>query len=433
MAISFSGFDNPIIAARQGAQLSQDYYTNQRKAAAYNALREQYGDIAGDPDSAVKLGNYLSQQQKLPLELEGMSIKNKTAQQSYDFNEQNNPMVLDQNAQTLRSNQQTIDFNEQNNPIKLQSNQQTLEKQKLGNVAQSHEILDSNMERQRNAVLGVVASVRAKLDAGMDPEQAFDSSVSLIAQQEGVDPQQLGAIKQAYMANPKAALDAIENGISAAHPNAALMRAQAAQTSAEAAKIRATNVGQGKAAKTDPMSQLGALEVNNARIDGNISTIDSLLGDGKDNVGLLRQGTSGNSFVRGLQQAGAERGIPLTSDSYSVHKAIDEIKHAISITDLQNMKNLGVSLGRVTNVEFQAAADALTSLDPRESPARTAAKLQRVRNFLLKAKAAQVEQAQRIRAGLPTGGAGGAQTAAPAAAKGALSADDFLKKYNIGQ
>ena len=428
MAISFSGFNNPMDSALKGAKLSQDYYDSKRKAAAYNALREQYGDIAGDPDSAVKLGNYLAQQQKLPLELEGMDLKNKTAQQSLDFNEQNNPLALERNSQIVQKGALDLDFQRQNDPTRLESNRQTLDTQRLGNVSKSHKIMDTNAARQRNAVLGVIGAVRANLEAGMDPQQAFDSVAPQIAAQEGVDPSMLAPIREKFLQNPKGVLDAIESGISAAHPNAALMRAQAAQTSAEAAKMRAENAGKGKE-KSDPVTQLGALQVADARMTGNIDTIDQMLGT-KDKPGLLSQGTSSSGLWRGVQNSLSERGIPISESNYSLHKALDEIKHSISITDLQNMRDLGVSLGRVTNVEFLAASAALSSLDPREKSSMTEAKLRKVRDFIVKARGAQEARAERLRAQIKaSGGDPNAGTAPQQSAP--TAADDFLKKYGI--
>lgn len=430
MAISFGGFDNPMDSVLKGQKASEDFYNAQRKARAYNALREQYGDIAGDPDSAVKLGNYLAQQQKLPLELEGMDIKNRTARQTFDFNEQNNPMVLDRNAQIVQKGALDLDFQRQNDPVKLEGNRQTVDSQRLKNTAGAHEIMDSNAARQRNAVLGVVAAVRANLEAGMDPQQAFDSAVPQIAAQEGVDPAQLAPIREKFLQNPEAALNAIEAGITGAHPNTALMRAQAAQTSAEAAKLRAANAAAAKGNKSDPVTQLGALEVADARMQGNIETIDQMLGT-PEKPGLLFKGTSSSGLFRGIENSLSERGIPIREDNYSLHKAIDEIKHSISITDLQNMRDLGVSLGRVTNVEFLAASSALSSLDPRERPEITAQKLRKVRDFIAKARGAQEARAERLRNEIRKSGGDPNAGRAPTGTAATPSADDFLTKYGI--
>ena len=52
-----SGF-NPMTSIQQGSNFMQDIIDQRRKTRAYKALRATYGDVAGDPDAALKLQTY---------------------------------------------------------------------------------------------------------------------------------------------------------------------------------------------------------------------------------------------------------------------------------------------------------------------------------------------------------------------------------------
>lgn len=56
--------------ATQGVEAFNLRAAGLRQEAAYNALRGVYGDIAGDPDAALKMQSYTEQQQEFPLKLQ---------------------------------------------------------------------------------------------------------------------------------------------------------------------------------------------------------------------------------------------------------------------------------------------------------------------------------------------------------------------------
>lgn len=417
MAISPGEF-NPAINLKAGADFAKGVIEGERKTRAYNALRQLYGDAVGPDDTLAVLDANNRANQLQPGKLEAQTLENQATRQTNAFNELMNPLKLQQgqaalDKQTLSNDydRQTMGSRVQQEANTAQQGQQTvqLNKQKIDKGEAEGE--DAQAERQRNAALGITAAAKERIANGEDPTSVWNSIAPQIAAMENVDPGQLTQLRDMFIRDPKGTIGMVEQHANATRPQSAYMRAQAAQTAAQAAMLRAQNAGQGKAAKQDPETIANALDLSTARINANIANIDRLTGVG-DERGTLQKSMSRTGIGRTLQESAAERGIALDSGSYGVHKDIDGIKHSISITDLENIKDLGLSLGRVTNVEFQAAANALESLDPREPPERTAEKLRVVRNFLAKAGELKQERARRMRekAGVAQPGAAEAPT-----------------------
>ena len=424
MAISVQNF-NPMVAVKAGVDTSQAMFTAERKARQYNALRQLYGDAVGPDDTLSQLDANNRANQLQPGKLEEQSLSNQGLRQTNAFNELMNPLKVQSAQGQLDKQSLSNDFDRQTLGSRVQQEANTAAQGQLNtkvtqnklDTAES-EAADSQAERQRNAALGIASAAKARIEAGEDPTAVWNSIAPQIAAMENVDPGQLTQLRDMFVRDPKGTIGMVEQHANATRPNAAYMRAQAAQTAANAAQLRAQNAGQGKGAKADPETIANALDLSTARIQANIDNIDRLTGSGEQ-PGTLQRNMSRYGLGRTIQEGLAERGIAADSGSYGVHKDIDGIKHSISITDLENIKDLGLSLGRVTNVEFQAAANALESLDPREPPERTAEKLRVVRNFLAKAGELKQERARRMRekAGAPQPGAPAAAPADDQAAR----------------
>ena len=65
-----AGDFNPGAALQEGINAQQSVTDNARKTAAYNALINTYGPIAGDPDSALKLQEYGQRERTNPIAVE---------------------------------------------------------------------------------------------------------------------------------------------------------------------------------------------------------------------------------------------------------------------------------------------------------------------------------------------------------------------------
>lgn len=186
----------PVTQLAQQAQSGYDAMQDSiRKTAAYNALRQTYGPVAGDPDNALRM-------------------------QAYDYNRQMNPLQV-QNQQltnTARSDQNS--YLAQSYPVKLQQEQSqaTQDAQKV----QSNEM---SLGAQRAVqVRGVLGSALTGL--GTDPGDpakrgaAFDAAIQRSAGLLGADPaqlqQQFAAQRSQYMAGGPGAIAPMQQELDSA-------------------------------------------------------------------------------------------------------------------------------------------------------------------------------------------------------------------------
>lgn len=430
MATLFSGFDNPFSTAKIAADLSQSEYERGRQADAYNALREMYGDQVGNLDWRQAQATDAATQ-KLPGELEQQQLANQGTRQTNAFNELMNPMRVEQARQTL-------DFDQQANPLRLQGAQQGLKltQQKIDSGDQ--EAADATAERNRNFVLGLTAAAKQRLAAGESPASVWAGLAPHLASMEGADPDKVKAIGGHFLANPSHFIESSEAAANAIRPNTAYMRAQADQARAEAARTRAATAGGGGAKaglQTSPQAQWGALKTSIGALDQGIMNIDAAVADD----GIIDRGTAGTQTGRNI--AGlflkAFGGRP-TEEGQEAESAIDNIKKAVSVIDLENMKAFGVG-GMNSDARFKAASDAIASLRPNDPPEVTKKKLRDVQVWLRdvrefrRLQVQQLEQQhgsaitrERPSDRAPQGGALVGAGAAPA-----RTGDDWLRQYGV--
>lgn len=429
--VGFTDF-NPAINLKAGADFANTVFKAEQQQRQYNALRQMFGDAVGPDDTLPQLDANRRQNQKLPGELENQTLTNQGLKQTNAFNELNNPVKLQQNQADLTRTQQGNAYDAQTMGSRVQQSQNTatqgqqqaeLNKQKIDKGATEAE--DAATEKSRNAALGITAAAKARIAAGEDPASVWNNIAPQVAAMEGVDPGQLDQLKRMFIADPQKTIDLVEQHANATRPNTALMRGQAALMQGEAAKQRAAAAAAGKSGKVDPADAASALEASKTMLDANIDNIDRLVGTA-EKPGAVRRGMASSGIGRTIQEHLAEKGVNYGTESYSVHKDIESIKHAISLTDLKALKDMGVSLGRVTNVEFEAASKAYETLDPREDVAATERKLTTIRNFLNAVRGTRQQQADKMRdkAGLPPR----EQTTAPDA-NAAAQRKALLDKY----
>lgn len=77
--------------AYKAGQQSQEF---DRKTRAYNALRAEYGDIAGDPELATQLQSYDQNEKAFSLEQRNRQLTGDRMQQSIDQSAQEFPVML---------------------------------------------------------------------------------------------------------------------------------------------------------------------------------------------------------------------------------------------------------------------------------------------------------------------------------------------------
>lgn len=333
-----------------------------RKNMAFNALAKVYGPIAGDPDTATKLQAYSHAQQMDPLLVQNQQLTNTGLAQTNDFNAANNPLRIKQNQQQVEQNQQTIDSN-------AMSAQAT-------KALQLHGVLSA-----------ATASLGTKLQGVTDPNQRgalFDQEIQNIAPLVGQDPRVLAAQLRAERdrvvqggadAIPQIQSDLDNLVMGALSPLDRQKLANAAATG-DLTNAKIAQVGvQGDLTKAKIDQTKAATDATRAKTDATAAKGSGAL--------TQEQASAMGTVVTSMEQTRASledakkyiaqfspypalraaRALVWGTPEYNFVKAMDQVGHSNAINDLRSQRTLGLSLGRTTNAEFLAAAQALANMD----------------------------------------------------------------------
>lgn len=158
---------NVLQALNQGIDASNKITDTSRKAAAYNALKSAYGDIAGAPEQALEL-------------------------QSYDTRANEAPVDLAQKQLKLRSDTAAA----------------PLQQRKLAAQAGQEEEITSDKSdtRQAQAILRAAQFVQGGIDRGEDPLAKFDQISPLLK----LSPEMTAAARASIEKNPAGVKDLIK-------------------------------------------------------------------------------------------------------------------------------------------------------------------------------------------------------------------------------
>jgi hypothetical protein len=424
-------------AGAKGAAIAQAdtnaFFTaqlNARKTAAYNALAQTYGPIAGDPDSAIKL-NALSQSQALfPSKLTQAQLDTQKSQQDLDYSKQANPL-------RIQALQQGVDKQNALAPYDAPNAQATLDQTKATTAqtnvetATKQKALDDTSDEDTRAQQGILAAVKQAIASGVDPGEAFDRYAPQIAAMEGVDPDHMAPLREKLVQDPQGTIKAFEDAFAAAHPNASLQRASAAQMSAEAAKTRAdaamltaqNKVNGGNVIKPgmDPESQANAADTLRNRTVTTVAAID-------DAIALIDSGKlPTNDVVRAAINAGKGH-INLNSTSTKLNADLQQIQASGSLQDVAASRQSGGLAGKTTNVDLELAGKALVPFDPLMDYKDMRAILLAARPGFVKVAGDLADHSAKMRA------LASAKSAPGSSGKGTaptLSDDQLLQKYGI--
>lgn len=385
-------FSNLSDAFNAGNQAAQGVTDNWRKNQAMNALAKIYGPVAGDPTAAA-------------------------AMQSYDFNKQANPLKLQQAQQDLNLGSQLDPLKVQAQQIQNQEGVQQVDgtalTQQQAQAAQLHGVLSGSLGDLKTSLANVT-----------DPTQRgalFDAEVQKVAPLLGVDPRvaasQLAQERRAIVANGADAVDGLQTtldnvataGLSPidkqkmlnAQATGALTQQQTELSKANTEKAQAqtaATTAKAAAAGGAPQQKIDTLTFFNTSAQTALDTANQAL----DQL----ESTNDYGPIRGLASK-----VP-GSPEYKFAQSADQLSHALSISDLRNLKASGVSLGRTTNAEFLAASKALANLDLGQDKATIKKNLERVRDMyqdMVNSGTAQLSTLQGA------AGAGGTDTGGAAA------------------
>lgn len=334
-----------------------------RRAAAYNALNRMYGPIAGNPDAALKMQSYDYNRQMQPLQIQNQQLTNEAVGQRNNYLKQSYPLLLENQGLSNTGQGITNNFNSE----KLDQAKLTTAGQK---ALQLHGVLG-----------GALDSLTSSLDGVTDPNQRgaiFDQTVARIAPLVGMDAdtaaQQLAADRQAVMQNGGAAITRLRGDLdstiySSLSPKdrATILKTQA-QTELSNAKLQTEQQKQLTAKYGKPgdlQKSIAAGQFLNDRVGNVIGTVNTT------QSGTTQYGTDGligqaYQLMAKLPKDGASlktMALVPGSDAYKLQGILDQISHNLSVDDLRNMKQSGLSLGRVTVAEFQAVSKAIANTD----------------------------------------------------------------------
>jgi hypothetical protein len=368
---------NALAATEQASALSAD----ERKNAAFNALAKAYGPQAGDPDAALKMQQFGQHEltdpiavQQAQADLTGKNLSNTGAQQTNDYNFLANPKKLtgldlentgkqDQNTQT----EQTTDFDAQLQPGKVAQQGAQLDSTKAATRASNASTAASNAETaqrrftlatdegqaDRTSAMGLLAGLSDVVNQGGDLGEAFDRLAPQIAKFEGTTPDHLQGLRAKLLQDPANTINQLGDAINAANQAAAASKGGAG----------ALNTLKFNEAK---QAQVNALNVTAQRTQAVPAATDQAL--------ALVSAMSASAILR---KARAE--IPGTPE-YKFEQLVTQIKTNASLDDLRALRASGTSLGRVTNTEFTASANAFANLDLGQDPKMLAGNLGRLKS-----------------------------------------------------
>lgn len=345
-----------------------------RKTAAYNVLNNTYGAaVADDPEKALNAQLYGQRQLTNPLDVEkktldntGVTLDNSGKQQDQDFNALNNPLKLRGSELTntgkeldnTKTSQDTA-FAAQDQPYNILA--------KKANIAQSNaatnasnaetatrhfELNTAKAQADRTAAMGILSGLSDVATNGGDIGAAFDKYAPMIAKFQGTDVSHIQGLREKLVADPAGTINTMTDAVHAAQQTALGVKATSAAgiAAAKASDKAATQVGSMK-----------AIAERTAAIPGLLDQADGLI--------------AGMSPVAAVRVVRAK--IPGTNE-YNYTKLMESLTANLSLTDLQNMKNSGLSLGRVTNAEMAAAGHAYSNMDIGQDTSTIRGNLRRV-------------------------------------------------------
>lgn len=329
-----------------------------RKTAAYNALKSIYGDQAGDPDNWLKDTQAQANVEKQPFVAPqaAADVGQTTANTNYLNANTANAVetgkyiapkseadIAQSNAATGASQAQTATANAALPYVapKAQaeiaaSNAQTGQANASTNVLNTQAATAQGVQ-QRGAAAGLISTLSDTANKGGDMGAAFDQMAPQIAAMEGVDSAHLAPLRQMLIDDPTGTINKLQAGLQGIN-----QQAIAGSGKANAATLQT------------PQEKAAAISVIRERT-GNVPT--QVL-----QAKALVPQFSGSATMRKINE-----NIPGTAE-YKFDQLMHSMKPNLALTDIQNMKATGLSLGRVTNMEMQAAGDAYANMDLGQQP-----------------------------------------------------------------
>ena len=194
----FNGFLGGWLANEDRRQQMME---RERSNAAYNALYDVYGAVAGDPVAYGQLEGIRRANDRAPLEMEALRIGNDAATTGLDQSRQMFPHTLREAELGNSLRGQTLTQNDASFPIVQEARRLSNTGARLGNEAVEMERGAADQERRRAALLSGVNMLQAVAGRGGDVGAAFDQLAPTLKGM-GVPDDQIAAMRVNVAANP---------------------------------------------------------------------------------------------------------------------------------------------------------------------------------------------------------------------------------------
>lgn len=178
----------------------------QRKTAAYNVLRQTYGDIAGDPEAARQMQAYGQAEQINPLEVKKAQLTNTGLEQTNAFDAANNPLLLQQNTETVREQPLTFAAKQAESTANVT---QSYAAAGASRASAAHSNVETAAARQglndvQNATAGrIVSGLIGVRDNGGDPSAAYARLAPTLIKMGIIPADRAAPLGAAIKADPK--------------------------------------------------------------------------------------------------------------------------------------------------------------------------------------------------------------------------------------
>jgi hypothetical protein len=184
---------------------TQAAITSARQTGAYNALAQQYGPVAGDPDAAIKMQEFGQRQLTNPIDVQqkqasltGTNLENTGRAETNSYNAQAHPLEIAQKTEANR--EQPLQFNSEQQQRAASTASMRATAAHTGVETQTAQFALN--EPQAAVTARVVNALSDARDKGADPSATFQSLAPALVQQGVMTKEHAVSLATAIRTNP---------------------------------------------------------------------------------------------------------------------------------------------------------------------------------------------------------------------------------------
>jgi hypothetical protein len=354
MAVDTPRFDGFLGGWLASEDVRQNRRETERANAAYEALRQTYGDVAGDPASFASLEGTRQGMEAHPLQQRQRQANIGQTEQQTKFLAELQPAAVDRALLGNDAARQAIQFGNDLHPYAVEGAAQGVE------VAKGA-LFDADAQRRQSALLNGATLLKAAKDRGIPIAEAFDKLLQPLAA-AGFAPQEIQAAREAMIADPTK-VDVLYETLTQPPPGSAQAAAVAKAAAAGPALTEADKYRQREAGK---LAARAEEEVYNFEREGKraVSGLESITAAPLRSIDTLLQPRMIKDTF-GFSTIGSY--LP-TSDWRAANNRLTSLKDQIVLQAMQSLKALSptgsTGFGQLSEREGARLENSLGKLDP---------------------------------------------------------------------